>query len=208
MLGWGQDQAVGKNIYHLLWLPSGSWYPGYCTESIDNRKVLPICTESVVQKSPFPPLPHLSWVLSEPLKCLCCCPLCRGSHGGSESKQMARSHPNSCHAPHSRLVLMFPHEFSTVLSSARLAWDDAIDQLLKDILRTPLYASIHHPPEGHSFCLKPSFSEITLNSLKNEPTTHYYDSIFYGKKSSCVFPQTKCLLRSLSLFYSYEKLTW
>lgn len=86
---------------------------------------------------------------------------------------------------------MFPHEFSTVLSSARLAWDDAIDQLLKDILRTPSYASIHHPPEGHSllyrFCLKPNFSEITLNSLKSEPTTHYYDSIFLWKKKAAVF---------------------
>lgn len=75
--------------------------------------------------------------------------------------------------------------------SARLAWDDAIDQLLKDILRTPLYASIHHPPEGRSlldcFCLKPNFSEITLNSLKNEPTTHYYDSIFLWKKKAAVF---------------------
>lgn len=88
---------------------------------------------------------------------------------------------------------MFPHEFSTVLSSARLAWDDAIDQLLKDILRTPSYASIHHPPEGHSllhrFCLKPNFSEITLNSLKNEPTTRYYDSIFYGKKAAVFSPK-------------------
>lgn len=48
--------------------------------------------------------------------------------------------------------------------SARLAWDDAIDQLLKDILRTPLYTSIHHPLRAFLIILLLSETKLFRNN--------------------------------------------